>query len=501
MSRKAIAQKSLLIFVALAAVLAFQNCGIQKPKVENLSFASVGYAHSGNETSCSSCHNPDRPNNSDAFLAPNALAPFDYATHGGALDCISCHLSAGSQAQRSRADWAGGHFKHSPSLVTCQECHSTQRPLVYGNSQPHPTTGDCATCHQNTLSSSFTSLADWQGGGVAPGGIAFDPARDLQLATGVLAFSPTAKTTVQTVSNQTQTLHMSMNHSTSLLSSANLNNCTLCHSKTASADYTGARFHSSLTTAKITQPNSCNDCHSSALPTNFVGPIDSKRSPASPSMKHNAVTWALSAGALAPTTTKLVLNDCKVCHLQSSGSTWSGATYHAALKTAGLGQPSSCLDCHANTRPIGPAGATLFDHAQSGLGDCLSCHTSQTTWAGATGVPATVTYEPPTGSTRGNLTTAHPQMGANVSCVSCHGSSGNYAKAVGFDHSLMPSGTSCVYCHQTGQQNVAAGVTLLTKSNGHQGANLNATDCTSCHSPRYPTKSLTTPATWSGGSW
>ena len=63
--------------------------------------------------------------------------------------------------------------------------------------------------------------------------------------------------------------------------------------------------------------------------------------------------------------------------------------FHASLSAAS--QPASCLDCHANSRPVTllttanaalPQGMT-FDHtAAENLGECASCHTSTASWAG-----------------------------------------------------------------------------------------------------------------------
>lgn len=464
-----------------------------------MSFAVNSFVHSGQETSCSSCHWQDRPADTAGFLKLNSNAPFDYSTHAAALDCTECHRP--TSAQRSSVDWANGVFKHASSLSSCQDCHSTQRPTTYGNNQAHPTTGDCAGCHLNSMNSDFTQLSDWKGAILTAGTTSFDPLTDISITTGTLSYSTTQKTKVQSVSTGVQTLHMTMNHSTLQVSAANMNSCTLCHAGASTSNYLGGRFHTKLTAAGISQPSNCNECHSTALPANFVGPVDSKRSPASASMKHNAVTWTSnSAGVLSPSSSKLVLNDCKLCHLQNSGSTWAGAKYHASLIAGGVDQPSSCLDCHANSVPTGVVGTSQFDHSLNATGDCVSCHASPTTWAGASGMPASIHLLAPTGSLRPTLTINHPQMGSNVTCSSCH-SGGTFTLVKGFDHSLMPSGSACVYCHQSGQRNVLSTVNLAKKSNGHEGSNLNTSDCISCHNPTYPTKSTGSPASWTSGGW
>ena len=94
------------------------------------------------------------------------------------------------------------------------------------------------------------------------------------------------------------------------------------------------------------------------------------RNPPSGEMKHDAVAWANGV----PGTTPIVPAECGLCHSSPGGgagrsiATWSqngaidaGATpvlFHASLTAAALSQPTSCLDCHANSRPSG-AGAIL----------------------------------------------------------------------------------------------------------------------------------------------
>ena len=84
-------------------VLAYQNCGVQKPSVENMSAASIGGSHSGLEVTCAECHGGQRPTSTAGFIGLNSAAPFDFAKHGGPRDCAICH---GEQynALRSKAD-------------------------------------------------------------------------------------------------------------------------------------------------------------------------------------------------------------------------------------------------------------------------------------------------------------------------------------------------------------------------------------------------------------
>src|SRR5581483_12510755 len=102
-----------------------------------------------------------------------------------------------------------------------------------------------------------------------------------------------------------------------------------------------------------------------------------------------------------PTGTALVSAACETCHLPPAHAGDTGArnldggtpaAYHASLGA----QPSSCVDCHANTRPKAvlsltsaddpaiPSGVAVhFDHnVPAASGDCVACHASHTdTWA------------------------------------------------------------------------------------------------------------------------
>ncbi|MGE3758284.1 MAG: cytochrome c3 family protein, partial [Pseudobdellovibrionaceae bacterium] len=138
----------------LPLLLGYQNCA-KAPRVEQVaarSVSSASFSHSGTETECLSCHASDRPTNIDGFLSLNSKAPFDYATHGAGLDCLSCH-SGMTTLVRVRSHWANGYYQHKDTLTSCSECHSTNRPEFTAAGTPHPNTGDCLTCHTAALAS------------------------------------------------------------------------------------------------------------------------------------------------------------------------------------------------------------------------------------------------------------------------------------------------------------------------------------------------------------
>ena len=372
----------------------FNNCGMVKtPKMDNMSLGTVGYYHSGQETSCSQCHERERPTSTAGFIGLNPNTPFDYDTHGRGTDCATCHRMQ-SMGLRNQNEWANGYFTHTSTLTSCAGCHSSQKPTAIINGFDHGTIGttDCFSCHSGALQTNFSSMANWANGSRVPTTPVYDPNKDLVLPVKVPTFTTaTAATHVSlaSVASQNQNVQQAMDHATTQLTTAQLQNCTLCHQPVSAKGI----FHSALTAANIAQPTRCAECHlASAGPNGFVGPDDTRRSPVTGPMLHDAKVWSLSAAQMARSNTALVTQDCAVCH-KKPGNSWNGAAYHSTLGAANLGQPSSCLDCHANSRPTGltasdtpsssSVGAGLFaqmSHANTDTRpkDCNVCHTGGT---------------------------------------------------------------------------------------------------------------------------
>jgi hypothetical protein len=466
----------------------FQNC-VQAPKPGHVAtLSSIGaIVHTGKEMSCSPCHETGpsgRPSSTAGFLNLNPNIPFDYATHAAGTDCIACHNM--SRIARTKADWGNGNFNHTATQTSCISCHSSEKPinsagdLLRTGNFDHTTIGgqDCFSCHASSLQTSFSSLANWSGGSGQPIGLKWDIAKDMTIAGQVPNFSAT---TITSLSAQSQTLHMMMNHGSSQITPQVISNCTTCH---VGGIYTGGVFHTSLTAASLAQPKACNDCHnSSVLPVGFVGPAVpapfSARSPSSNEMRHEAVVWSKNnLGNFVTTPTKLIGNDCILCHsaptaVPTGGNNgWNAALYHSSLSAASLTQPSSCLDCHANSRTIGSNTGTLtaFDHSTNanGVGDCVSCHTSHTTWVGGVfhqnGLPAPSTCNACHSSQRPNGT-------------QIIGSGGGSFNFVGYNSGVLPFDTSSA-------QNAS----------GYHGG---ARDCNSCHTPAL----FNLMSNWSGGNF
>lgn len=490
--------RNLIVPVSVIFLLLFffENCGIEQPRVVS-SLSRVGFYHAGSEESCSSCHESGRPTNTTVFLAtldPNK--PFDYSTHGIGFDCISCH-NVLKEGVRSKRDWANGHFTHTVTLTSCSGCHLSQRPgnstadLLITNGFDHTKVGntDCFACHQSSFSTAFSKLKDWQSGQAMPATLQWNTTNDIQLSSLIPTYSSTS---ISNVSAQTLTLHMTMNHNNSHLTSNQMGSCTLCHSSVTDLSALPITFHSAMTSANLGQPKTCSECHdNTVLPAGFVGPLDSGRSPATAAMKHNAVAWLKTGGAWNQGTTSLLTNDCSSCHVAPTSSTpatgngWNGAFYHSRIST----QPSSCLDCHANSRPTGTTSGILthFNHSTipAGMGDCVSCHTSTNTW-------------------RGGIFHNNTINASLTSCNSCHESqrptsfnaiaaNGSSTPFVGYDAVVKPfdlashgDGLECNVCHSP---NSYTAMSSWSGGQFHKTANpaSSLTSCWGCHSSQRPT--------------
>lgn len=366
---------------------------------------------------------------------------------------------------------------------------------------------DCGGCHKTET---------WKGAVGVPLTV-FDPARSVQ----VDALSPRyVATSIATVSANVQTINMTMNHGATAVGAGVLTTCSNCHAAANSGVYFPGLMHSSLANLGLTQPATCNECHGLSIPVGFVGDLDSRRSPRSGEMKHDAVAWTDTA----PTSTKLVTADCGVCHQapnENVDAKWkfaygkpdAGAAFHGPLMTAGAAQPTSCIDCHANSRPVGPVGAIAFNHDPSALGNCATCHGAFTTWAGgkyhqvgsstpASCVPCHEAARPT--STSGWMQPNYAQRpfdyvtnangdkhGAGQDCVKCHNSAGSGLWGVNhnwqrgaFDHDAGAdlTSTTCLACHTTQRPDKLAPPVLpaqLPNSFDHSASGTG--DCLGCH--------------------
>jgi hypothetical protein len=422
--------------------------------------------------------------------APNHFFP---------VDCDQCHVTPGGNGTTTTgaAYSAAWSFPHDTPRMT------------------NPTT--CVMCHTTGIPG-------------APTGPANDPMKNVTVSAGVPRFSGT---TMTSLTPQSETLTMSMSHSSTDVPAAVLNTCSNCHPTASTGVYYPGILHSSLANLAVAEPAKCSSCHNGAAPTGLVGPTATSpaRSPASGEMKHDAVAWLNGA----PTSTALVSTECSLCHASPSATldaTWgmdrggsAPAKFHTALAAGAQPQPSSCLDCHANTRPTSvltsgsavlPAGVS-FDHAAaSASGDCITCHVKSTqapfsSWSGglfhlagsttpATCLPCHSGERP--ASTSGWKSTIYAQTpfdyGTNTNgvthgdgqdCATCHtgpgtGAWGGTQNWVGgtFVHGpSTPSASTCVACHASQRPDLVLGASQANTALGFDHSTNGAGDCFGCH--------------------
>lgn len=474
------------------------------------------------EFSCVGCHEHE----------PVATDLLHATTNAYTYESVACYTCHPAGVQRPIFDHASGRNQ----CATCHDVGAAFHALPV-DGFTHPTTfgNDCGSCHLSTTDWSNTSV---------PLGLVGDPLRNIEVSALLPLY---AGTSIVSVSPVIQSLPMQMNHFTTQVDPAVMSSCASCHSE-ATTFYPG-RLHSSLANLFAAEPRQCLDCHSSSVPTGFVGPLatDPPRDPATGEMKHDAVVWLDDA----PTTSGLVPLECSVCHTPPSqivDATWAAAgaptVFHDSLDLGGLPQPDSCIDCHANSRPSTvftsanapvPAGV-VFDHAAANAQtDCTSCHSSSvSSWtdgrfhSAAAALPttclpchegerptSTADWQSPTFSDAPfDFVTNSSGIthGAGQDCVVCHASAGTGTFGInqnwqGGSYAHAPgtiADNTCIACHSTQRPdlvvpNVAAilGFDHLLSGTG---------DCRGCHQASVEAGAYTSffnPATNTlpGGDW
>lgn len=472
-------------------------------------------SNSFTDFTCTSCHE-----HAQTSTDPLHLSAAGYAY--GATSCYACHTKSVPY----------DHFGITGNCASCHDVGASFAALPVAGFTHQTISSDCGSCH-NTVA--------WNKATGAPAD-AFDPSKNVVLTSQIPSY---AGTSIVQLTAQQQTLQMTMNHGSSQVPADTMSACAACHPNAATQTYFPGVLHASL----AAQPTGCSSCHAAAAPPGFVGPAPlSPRNPASPEMKHDAVAWASGS----PTTSALVQQDCSVCHAPptaASATPWahgvdgsSPATFHPALTSASKPQPTTCLDCHANSRPVAalaspgaslPAGLQL-DHQQTAfMGDCAACHasggaTQWTSWAGGrfhaagSSTPAsclschegerpsatvnpTSSWQSAPSSTAPFDFTGDSQGGFNHGdsrdCADCHtgpgtgGAWGGTQTWVGgsFDHAArQPS--SCLACHLTQRPTQPVG---SPQSFDHATAGNG--DCVGCHQATVTQASYVSLKDWQGG--
>jgi hypothetical protein len=508
-----------------------------------LACESCHASQSVTQVTCIGCHkHPTEPINGREVNDTLHLGAPDYLTKVPAaadvptksVGCIECH----HDGKRLLS-----HFPHdgiAPGQGSfCIMCHDKNAAfdafevkLKLTPDFKHVATGggDCGGCHKTDT---------WKGAVGVPNTV-FDPTKSVTINALIPRY---AGTSMSSVTPNTETINMSMNHGATAVDAGVLGTCSNCHAEANTGVYYPGLMHSSLANLGVPQPARCNECHGLSIPTGFVGALMPSRSPQTGEMMHDAVVWSNNVR----TATRVVTQDCGVCHQApnelvdakwkfSNGKPDAGAEFHDALALVDAGQPASCLDCHANSRPIGPAGAILFDHQVSGaMGNCADCHRSFKAWAGgqfhAEGAVAPASCLPCHEATRpistatwmGSFTVspfdyvvnpsnpASDSHGGAQDCVVCHAGPGSGAWGVNqnwqrgsFTHAPTTiAANTCISCHTTQRPDVLTSPTVPASAIGFDHALSGTGDCIGCHGATVSRGSYVTlrpfPGDWRDG--
>ena len=470
-----------------------------------IGWAGAVFSHAGVTSGCASCHN-----------GVNATGmPSTHIPTGGAA-CESCH------SPTNYVTWAGPQMNHAAVTgMPCASCHEAGMAffgvtIVTRPPAPHPTTGDCGTCHLDTIS--FKS-----GTGMPPNHI------------------PTLQACSLCHSNQADYSIYAMNHQ------GITSNCAQCHAS-------GLSFANMAPPVLKVPPSdhvpvgtaACESCHSPGDFTSF------QIANTSPPMNHGAVSGvpcaACHASGLSFVGTPPVVAPpgnhipfgtaaCDSCHSPSNFTTFQMANSSPPMNHAAVAG-MACASCHAqgktfvgapptvvepaNHIPIGtaaceschaPGGFSSFAFANaSGLAPpsmvhsavsstaCSTCHEAGKSFVGAPPIvtrPA-LTSSGATHPTNGECSDCHTSTmsfkgassypsnhiplpsGASSNCNACHTNPADFTLYT-MDHSVV-AGTACAVCHGAGKSfaNMAPPALKVLPANH---VPVGAAACESCHSP------------------
>jgi hypothetical protein len=435
--------------------------------------------HTG-QTGCSTCH-------SGAYVAQNAQTK--PATHiATTAQCSTCH--------NSTTTWATATFNHataSPAATgRCSTCHNGTNAV--GKPSNHiPTAAQCDTCHKNYTAFAPATMDHANTAGPATA------ANCSTCHSGTYAFANAqAKSVIHiTTSAQCDTCHKSTTVWTGVTyvhAATAIGTCSSCHNGSAALGKPATHIlttaqcdscHTNYTAFKPARMNhtglaaQCSTCHSGSyvavnalakpathIPTgaqcdtchvsgfaafapstmNHAG-TNSPVAAANCATCHGGAYVAQNAQAKsathAPTTAQC---DSSGCH--SSTTTWAGATFNHATATPAVA--GRCSSCHNGTNALGKPGTHIPTTAQ-----CDSCHLVFTAFA-----PASMRHSSTTGPVAaGNCATCHggayvmvnaqvktaTHIGTTAQCDTCHNNTTAWKPAY-FNHTGVVAGT-CATCH------------------------------------------------------
>jgi len=137
-----------LVFVCLI-VLMGSGClsSLRDPEKSSSNSSSASTSFHGKASSCKTCHERNRPAETN-FLGAETAA----LGHFSSVDCGACHLPRSETVQE---------FRYSHELAqpeSCVQCHEFQRPSVAVRRFIHSPGTECAICHKSAPGTT------WSGG-------------------------------------------------------------------------------------------------------------------------------------------------------------------------------------------------------------------------------------------------------------------------------------------------------------------------------------------------
>ncbi|MGE4132037.1 MAG: cytochrome c3 family protein [Bdellovibrionales bacterium] len=502
-----------LVTLITALLIAFNSCdGIRTPTAAR-SMSSVGFDHTGITSNCNSCHAPGRTFNSFPASGHQDI---------GTQDCSSCHTPT---------TWFSNVNPHGPGKpvpTDCLKCHVAKRPTDFtgmaslvsnspvGGLFDHTGfgMGDCVTCHTSVPQNIGV---EWKGGvfshspvpstciGCHPAG---GPSN--QLPSGPVGASKydhamgesgdCAKCHLQNPANVGRTwAQAAFNHSPTPTS------CASCHANGAAYLAIAGQIMNQMRHV-ITGLPDCARCHSArSQASNWASwvaetgyPNGSNAARASLGVFHTNFGSTLNTCSTCHTNERPIgpsgasgynhatgggMNDCVGCHSATAsniGKTWAGA------KTSDHTLQANCTTCHATGAQYVAIRNVPYNqmvHTFTGLGDCNSCHAPQASASNWTSWVAESGYTAGSNGDRAQLGIFHSKYGSTpVSCATCHTAErpSGAVGASGFNHTTGGGTGDCATCHTRVAANI--GKSWKGATVDHSGY----TTCLSCHSGDVP---------------
>ncbi len=432
-------------------------------------FSIFAMNHQGIGSNCAECH---APGSSFASMAPPALKvpPSDHIPFGSAT-CESCH-SASDFTTFQVANAVPPMSHAAVSGIACSTCHGEGKSFVGAPSTVvlpanHIPVGSakCESCH---TPGNFTSFMFANASGGAPPAMVHSVVSSTACSTchekgkSFVGAPPVVTRPALTASGAQHPASgecSSCHTSTTTFKGATVyppdhiplpngasSTCTTCHAN--SADFGVYKMDHSVVT------KTCSTCHGAGKSFANMAPPALVVPPA------NHVPFGTAT--------------CQSCHAPSNFTSFMFANASGGAPPAmvhSVVSSTACSTCHEKGKsfvgapPVVTRPALTASGAQHpASGECSSCHTSTTTFKGATVYPPDHIPLP---------------NGASSTCTTCHANSADFG-VYKMDHSVVTK--TCSTCHGAGKSfaNMAPPALVVPPANH---VPFGTATCQSCHAP------------------